>query len=207
MSASNAVYGSTATLKKIENRKITTASGSQAVDERARDEEQRRERNSDQDERSASANGRPDAIRKRANRRLNNRAFDTARTRQQTDEQIRRAKRFQNGRQNKVVERVERARADRPGRIHRCQARRRCASLRHVDVFGHAEAIVVERLEESQPLACTELSGRVGRRRPDSNRRWRFCRPLPCHLATSPWRREIVTATMGGMAGRGPGFV
>src|SRR5206468_1912898 len=28
--------------------------------------------------------------------------------------------------------------------------------------------------------------GSEGRRRPDSNRRWGFCRPLPCHLATPP---------------------
>jgi hypothetical protein len=26
------------------------------------------------------------------------------------------------------------------------------------------------------------------RRRPDLNRRWRFCRPLPYHLATAPFR-------------------
>ena len=28
------------------------------------------------------------------------------------------------------------------------------------------------------------------RRRPDSNRGWRFCRPLPCHLATAPSGRR-----------------
>ena len=28
--------------------------------------------------------------------------------------------------------------------------------------------------------------GNLQRRRPDSNRGWRFCRPLPYHLATAP---------------------
>ena len=55
MSASSAVYGSTATLKKIENRKITTASADQAVDEGAGHEERRRQRNADQDERRGGA--------------------------------------------------------------------------------------------------------------------------------------------------------
>ena len=36
----------------------------------------------------------------------------------------------------------------------------------------------------------------VWRRRPDLNRRWRFCRPLPYHLATAP---------RGFRAGRGSG--
>src|SRR5277367_5464095 len=40
------------------------------------------------------------------------------------------------------------------------------------------------------------LTGRVGeRRRPDSNRGWRFCRPLPYHLATAP-RRDPSGSTL-----------
>ena len=35
--------------------------------------------------------------------------------------------------------------------------------------------------------SCRLGSGWFGeRRRPDSNRGWRFCRPLPYHLATAP---------------------
>ena len=43
------------------------------------------------------------------------------------------------------------------------------------------------------------------RRRPDSNRGWRFCRPLPCHLATAPSGqrrdRHEKTAARGHSAG------
>ncbi len=35
-------------------------------------------------------------------------------------------------------------------------------------------------------LTGSRLFSIVWRRRPDSNRRWGFCRPLPYHLATSP---------------------
>jgi hypothetical protein len=35
------------------------------------------------------------------------------------------------------------------------------------------------------------LLGGVWRRRPDLNRRWRFCRPLPYHLATAPTTTQI----------------
>ena len=35
--------------------------------------------------------------------------------------------------------------------------------------------------------STTELLPLKWRRRPDLNRRWRFCRPLPYHLATSPY--------------------
>ena len=31
-----------------------------------------------------------------------------------------------------------------------------------------------------------QLTRRFWRRRPDLNRGWRFCRPLPYHLATAP---------------------
>ena len=32
----------------------------------------------------------------------------------------------------------------------------------------------------------TRVYGGIWRRRPDLNRGWRFCRPLPYHLATAP---------------------
>src|SRR6187402_1025345 len=40
---------------------------------------------------------------------------------------------------------------------------------------------------ELSPM-CPEWTGRNWRRRPDLNRGWRFCRPLPYHLATAPIR-------------------
>ena len=47
------------------------------------------------------------------------------------------------------------------------------------------------------------------RRRPDLNRGWRFCRPLPYHLATAP-RRVLIAALEGaaleGMMERETGF-
>ena len=40
-------------------------------------------------------------------------------------------------------------------------------------------------LERSRRVSIFE-----GRRHPDSNRGWRFCRPLPYHLAMAPWVRN-----------------
>ena len=53
-----------------------------------------------------------------------------------------------------------------------------------------------DRPTQRRPSGLKSRSG-VGRRGPESNRRWSFCRALPYHLATAPW---------GGMrtTGRGP---
>src|SRR5687767_1199056 len=37
----------------------------------------------------------------------------------------------------------------------------------------------------------------IWRRRPDLNRGWRFCRPLPYHLATAPFSLRESTRTAG----------
>ena len=197
----------------------------QIVDERPGDEEHRRKRNANQDERPATAETRPHAVGQGADRRLDDCALDAACTRQQPDEQVGRAKRFQNRRQNKVIEGIERARPNRPRRIEELGRHRQVAHSAPIllEATGgcepHCGAAVcfgplhLQRLRNRQraPSALgrvsygcqapirgvrnpnTELlSSNSGRRRADSNRRSRFCRPLPCHLATSPGTGAIL---------------
>jgi hypothetical protein len=59
----------------------------------------------------------------------------------------------------------------------------------------------LEKLPKNLPTAIRASKWRpvsycgVERRRPDSNRGWRFCRPLPYHLATAPGRRASLRGT------------
>jgi hypothetical protein len=58
----------------------------------------------------------------------------------------------------------------------------------------------VERVSTGEDRALTGLERpgkEVWRRRPDLNRGWRFCRPLPYHLATAPIGNLIVQGFSG----------
>ena len=54
----------------------------------------------------------------------------------------------------------------------------------------------------------TEREVWIWRRRPDLNRRWRFCRPLPYHLATAPsgMRLDYSEVTRAEVNGAGNGI-
>src|SRR5215207_10034912 len=48
------------------------------------------------------------------------------------------------------------------------------------------QAITLSPLPAVRPIPLVTFIRKIWRRRPDLNRGWRFCRPLPYHLATAP---------------------
>jgi hypothetical protein len=55
-------------------------------------------------------------------------------------------------------------------------------------IFLEAKIINIPKRKSSFNNGMLCPSRKVLRRQPDSNRRWRFCRPLPYHLAMAPIR-------------------
>src|SRR4026207_1197786 len=58
-------------------------------------------------------------------------------------------------------------------------------------------------------MRTCEIAKEIWRRRPDLNRGWRFCRPLPYHLATAPLDRwkDVRISTSPVIISRRPGVV